>query len=234
MRISTQTLIYNSQRPSEIPLVARFFSLPSELRRIIYGHAVTVDFILDIRFLDACLEDDCSITRMPSLVRDDSVLRAKLFHTMLEVNTVQLSDLVVCGQSIARFEREHALVDSDGGFKRVHHAVIGPYPHVHNSIPKDDMERLARCTRLQSLTLVRHIFKYVPQSKDNASAMEEVAETLLRGARFKLLTLLCYGGDKGPKKFVGSSTEQFYQTLVKTAKDIGSTIKVRLSFDGRV
>jgi hypothetical protein len=214
-------------------LIVRFFNLPFEIRRIIYGHAVTLDFVLDIRFLDACLED-CSLTKMPSLVRDNSALRAKLFHIMLEVNAVQLSDLIICTQSIARFEREHALMNSDGGFKRVHHAVIGPYLDTRTPFLKDDMERLARCTRLQSLTLFQNICAPATQNKKDLSAMEKVAQVLIKGARFKSLTLLCYGGDKAAKKFVGSYTEQFYQKLVSTAKDFGSTVKVRLSFSTRV
>ena len=64
--------------------------------------------------------------------------------------------------------------------------------------------------------------------------MGKVAQVLLKGARFKSLTLLCYGGEKEAKKFVGSDTEQFYQNLVSTAKDIGSAVKVRLSFSTRV
>jgi hypothetical protein len=64
--------------------------------------------------------------------------------------------------------------------------------------------------------------------------MEKVAQVLIKGARFKSLTLLCYGGDKAAKNFVGSYTEQFYQKLVSTAKDFGSTVKVRLSFSTRI
>lgn len=133
-----------------------FMTLPLELRLMIYRDALITTSMLSQRDISHYIMGWQDET-LPSFLNAFPGLRAEAFHTVLEINIVQLEPYLGMFSMIAPYEVRHGLVPSDQGCLRLRHALIDFVlrPETIDTAAQDvalTMKALPRCQNLDQIT----------------------------------------------------------------------------------